>query len=73
MRAHVRLLEEGTDVWRPVQVEPVPNPSGGLYRIVDREPEHENWECKPGWHVTLAERTLSDGPALVAVPPTGHD
>ena len=68
MKALVRLLGEGTDVWRPVEVEPAPDGSEGLYRIVGQEPEHENWECKPGRRVRLAETQLSDGAALVAVP-----
>ena len=73
MQAFVRLLGEGTDVWRPVEVELVANWSEGLYRIVGQEPAHESWECKPGWHVHLEERKFSGSPAKVTVPLDDYD
>ena len=63
MKAHVRLLDEGTDVWREIEVEKVET---DLYRIGGDEPDDENWELKPGTVVRLIETELSDGPALVA-------
>ena len=64
MKAHVRLLNEGTDVWREVEVEKV---EGHLYRLGGDEPEDEDWELKPGAIVRLVDKELSDGPALIAV------
>jgi hypothetical protein len=63
MKAYVRLLDEGVDVWREIQVEPM---GADLYRIEGAEPPGERWQFKPGAVVRLAEMLLSHGPALVA-------
>src|SRR5262245_33554283 len=43
----VSLLDEGTDVWRPVQARPL---GGNLYRIigVDADLADETWQFSPG-------------------------
>lgn len=47
-RIYVRLLGEGTDVFRPVESDEL---AGGVYRIretSDYDPEDEVWEFTPG-------------------------
>lgn len=60
---YVALLDEGTDVWRPVQAEQV---KGNAYRILDSMPEDESWEFPSGAVVHCKEMTLSSGKHLVA-------
>jgi hypothetical protein len=65
---YVALLEEGTDVWRPV----VADVAGlGLFRLLGSVPEDESWQFQPGEVVRCAERVLSGGPVLVAVERAG--
>jgi hypothetical protein len=64
MKAYVRLLDDGTDVCREIEVEKVET---DLYRIEGDRPEDENWEFKPGAVVRLVERNLSEGPVLIAM------
>jgi hypothetical protein len=54
----VALLDEGTDVWRPVQAELV---EGSLYRIIGPAPEDELWEFTPGSLVRCREKVFSGG------------
>lgn len=61
------LLNEGTDVWRPVQAERL---SDGRYKILGSVPEDENWEFAPGSVVHVRQKQFSQGTALVAV--SGH-
>jgi hypothetical protein len=64
-KIYVYLLDEGTDVWRPVDAEKV---ADDLYRLIGSPPDDtENWEFQTGSVVRVENRTLSDGPALVAV------
>jgi hypothetical protein len=62
---HVYLLEEGTDVWRPVSAEFIRN---DIYRIIGEPPdETERWEFMPGDVVRCKQQSFSDGKAgLVA-------
>lgn len=61
----VRLLDEGTDVWRPVLARAV---GGGLFQIADQSPpDDEAWEFQPGEWVSVETKTLSDGECMVAV------
>jgi hypothetical protein len=61
----VRLLDEGVDVWRPVQAEPL---HGDIYRILDQpyDRETERWEFTPGDEVVCeliessADRILAE-------------
>ena len=64
---YVPLLDEGVDVWRPVQAEPL---GDGLFRLIappGYDPEIEAWAFLPGAIVRCFRRNLSEGPALVAV------
>jgi len=63
---YVYLLDEGTDVWRPVAAEELRD---GVYRIISEnpDPDDERWEFPPGSVVRCEDRQLSDGRFLVAV------
>lgn len=62
---YVRLLDEGVDVWRPVDAECI---GQGRYVITSEapDPETEVWEFNPGEEVLCRTRALSEGEALVA-------
>lgn len=55
---YMPLIDEGTDVWRPVQAEPV---EGGLFRVLGEVPEEEIWEFPPGTVVRCREQLFSGG------------
>ena len=59
------LLDEGTDVWRPVRAEHV---AGDVYRVIGDapDPEDEIWQFLPGTLVRCREQQLSGGVRLVA-------
>jgi hypothetical protein len=63
---YVRLLDEGTDVWRPIDALAL---GSDLYRIIspDPDPNNEVWEYKSGQIVRCTYQTLSGGEVLVAV------
>lgn len=64
---YVRLLDEGTDVFRPTQA--VRTPQGG-YRLLptpNYDPEDERWEFLPGQMVRCENVKLHGGVRLVAV------
>ncbi len=63
---HVKLLDEGTDVWRPVGAIPL---GSGHYRIISENssPQDERWEFTAGDIVVCEKRRLSGGECLVAV------
>ena len=61
---YVRLLDEGTDVWRPVDAEMI---AENIYRLVGRQEGDENWEFDTGCRVRVEERSFTDHQALVAV------
>jgi hypothetical protein len=67
---YVYLLNEGTDVWRPV---PATKLKENVYLLHGSEifdPEDEDWEFLPGTKVFVKER-LSDGAKiLVAIAPS---
>ena len=65
-QVYVYLLDEGTDVWRPVDAIPV---GGDIYKIVaeNHDPEDEHWEFATGDEVRCEARRLSSGMHLVAV------
>jgi len=66
----VRLLEEGVDVWRPVEAEQL---SLGVFRIPAGAvvPCGEHWEFAPGVTVRCELKQLSGGKHLVAVGEAG--
>ena len=60
---YVKLLEEGTDVWRPVFAK---QKVGNVFTIEPQEvPVDEEWEFSPGDSVVVEHRNLSG--ELVAV------
>jgi hypothetical protein len=60
---YVELLDEGVDVWRPVEAVR----DGDAFRLPVSAPEGEHWQFPPGSRVRCALRELSDGQTLVAV------
>jgi hypothetical protein len=60
------LLDEGVDVWRPVQAEMLPS---GWYRIVsvNEQPDDEKWAFEIGDVVVCEERQLSGGTRLTVL------
>jgi len=60
----VALLDEGVDVWRPVEAT---IEADGVYLIVTPELQAETWQIASGSRVRCEMRDLSDGAALVAV------
>lgn len=65
-RVFVKLLNEGTDVWRPVPGIPLGEDVYQLVQPVWYSPEDEEWEFLPGSNVVCEIRRLSEGPVLVA-------
>lgn len=63
----VRLLDEGTDVWRPVPA--VRDPSGGfrLLRADQYDPATETWEYPPGSVVECEVRGEGQEQATFAI------
>jgi hypothetical protein len=63
---YVRLLDEGTDVWRPVAASVL---SDGVFQLAapDYDPETENWEFPPTAKVTCAAREFADGKERLVV------
>jgi hypothetical protein len=65
---YVRLLDEGTDVWRPVRAAALP---GGTFQLLEPDgydPIAERWEFPPSTKVRCATRRFTDGGEdLVAV------
>ena len=65
---YVRLLDEGTDVWRPVRATALPD---GTFRLLEPNgynPNAETWEFLPSTKVRCVTRKFTDGDeSLVAV------
>jgi hypothetical protein len=56
---YLYLLNEGTDVWRPVHAEHI---EGDIYKITEDEvPDGEEWAFPPRAHVRCREHTFSGG------------
>ena len=60
---YVQLLDEGVDVWRPVEATPLAH---GLYRLTGRRPDGESWAFDTGDVVRCRPRSLSGDEVLVA-------
>ena len=69
---YVQLLDEGTDVWRPVRATALPD---GTFRLLEPDgydPNAETWEFPPSTKVRCVTRKFSDGDeGLVAVARAG--
>lgn len=55
---HIRLLGEGTEVWRPVPAERL---QGGNFRILGEMPDIEEWAFRPGEIVHTKSHVFSEG------------
>ncbi len=67
MTVYVKLLDEGTESYRPVPAEKIHE---SVYKIQGfdlYDAEDETWEFKPGSLVSVVEKTLSGAVVLVAV------
>jgi hypothetical protein len=53
---YVALLDEGVDVWRPVEAEEL---GSGRYLILGQVPEDERWEFPPGTIVRVEMKMLA--------------
>ena len=53
----VRLLDEGTEVWRPVSAVKL---SDGTYRLTGERSNDERWEFEPGAVVHCVPRQFAD-------------
>ena len=60
VQIYVRLLGEGTEVWRPVDTT---HENSGLYRIIGQNPDpsDESWEFTTGDLVKCENRVSSGG------------
>ena len=63
---YVELVDEGVDVWRPVDALEEP---GGVYRLPDISPVGETWAFAPATRVRCEWRALSGDEVLVATAP----
>lgn len=64
---YVRLLDEGTDVFRPTKIESLED---GLFKLLptpEYDPDDEHWEFTPGCVVRGVTRKLEGETVLVAV------
>ena len=63
---YISLLNEGTDVWRPVDAEMI---SEMVFKIpiTTTVPDDEEWMFKPGDTVKCQMRKLSGGSRLIAI------
>ncbi|MBS7702681.1 hypothetical protein [Chelatococcus asaccharovorans] len=55
---YMPLLEEGTEVWRPVPAEHL---GRDMYRIAGPRPVNENWKFEVGAVITARQREFRDG------------
>lgn len=60
---YVELLEEGVEVWRPVEADVE---AGAVFRLPRAAPANERWRLPPGSRVRCEWRELSDGCILAA-------
>lgn len=60
---YMPMLDEGTDVWRPVCAKRLDR---SVAQVLSACPEEETWQFPQGARVRFAEKQLSDGPRLVA-------
>ena len=65
---YVKLLEEGSDLWRPVSARALPDGTFELLGIDGHEVEDEIWEFPIRSRVICQEKLFPDGEsALVAI------
>jgi len=61
---YMPLLDEGTEVCRPIQAEPL---GDGRYRVLGPVPEDGVWEFLPGSIVRLRQKSVEGVNVAVAV------
>ena len=61
------LLDEGTDVWRPVPAWKIDRDTYIVLRPEWYDADDENWEFPPGSTVVCETKTITDGTILAAV------
>lgn len=69
VNVYVRLLNEGTEVFRPTLATEL---GGGLFRLIatpDYDPEDEEWEILPGETIRIELHHGRDGDFSIAVKP----
>jgi hypothetical protein len=64
---YIRLLDEGTEVFRPTQAEELPDGVFKLRPTPKYDPDDEHWEFKPGSLVRGVIGNLKGESVLVAV------
>jgi hypothetical protein len=66
MVVYVKLLNEGTEVYRPVVANKIQD---NIYQLIEQnyDSEDEHWEFLPGSIVIVEERSLSGSNVLVAI------
>jgi len=69
---YVRLLNEGTVVYRPAEAVVVGEGRARLVAPQDYDPEDEEWEFKPGSIVRLEVRLLEGEEVSVAASPANQ-
>lgn len=65
---YMPLLNEGVDVWRPVEATRL---SADTYRLEGEVPDEEEWKFLPSTLVRCELLTLSSGERLVAIEAVG--
>jgi len=70
-QAFVRLIDEGTDVYRPIEVIAL---GAGNYEVIGpNAPDDEVWEFPLGSIVTLSEVTTFSGETLLVASRLGNE
>jgi len=69
---YIQLLEEGTEVYRPVPAIELKKDVFEVKGQVIYDPEDEIWEFKPGTRVVVEERDLDGELRLVAIREEGR-
>lgn len=59
---YLKLRNEGTDVWRPVEAERISN---GRFRILTKPAQHEDWPVEQTEIVECERHVLSGGECWV--------
>lgn len=63
---YVRLLDEGTEVFRPTEAKPLSDGCFKLLSTEDYDPDDENWEFPPGSVVRAVEQKLDGEKVWIA-------